>query len=270
MAESNRSKKLQAIAGRFPAANERVAQGQQAARAMQVQQAARQAPRTKAAAQQVGATSAAQSGAIAQDQARKDASARTQVGQLGLAEQGRQQRARTFGLQQSAQQEQFDLSQELAKAGENAKQELFDDQMQFNKDEAGRTYFNERQLLDWKATNAESDQEYKDTIQEMNQIADRKIQIMEQAAKVLHREMEQEYKDESREMAQARKRDLAVARQNMKREIQAEQARIQSRNAMIKGAFTIGGAGLGALVGNPLLGAAIGGGLSSIISGATQ
>lgn len=269
MAETARTQRLRALAGRFPASSERVAQGQQAARAMQVQQAAAAAPRTKQAAQAIGATSAAQAGDIAAGQAQRDVAARTQIGQQALAEQGRAQRARTFGLGQAAGQEQFDLGQELARQGQGIKEELFDRNLQFRRDEAGRSILNDRQLLDWKLTQTQDAEELRDTVQEMQQVADRKIQVLEQAFNVLEREEKQRYDDETREQRQARLEDIALQKESLRTSIQREQADAQKRQALMSGGLGVAGAVVGALGGpaGAAVGFGIGQGLGTLGSG---
>lgn len=219
--QSPRLKALQNLSNALPVANSRVAQGQQAARDIQLQQAVKAAPQgqnTTQAAQQTGAAAAQQAGQENVQRAQNMIQQQGQIGQLALGEQSQANQQNLAGQQLAAGEQQMNNVQRLAAISENAKQELYDKQMKFDKDEAGRTLFNEMQLLDYAKANAQTDEQYKNYAQEAQQLSNRNMQFMEAAFNKVMEDLNYQQK-----LAEQAKDNTAMM------EIQAAKAAMQDR-----------------------------------------
>lgn len=229
-----RMKALQNLSNQLPVANSSVAQGQQAAQDMQLQQAVQKsAPtaNTTETAQQTGAA-AAQSQLV--NNASNQVKEQGQLGQVALGEQKTQQQAALGGQQAAATQSQMNNVQRLASVSEKAKQELYDDQMSFQKDEAGRTLFNSTQLDDYARIKARSDEELRNYQQTATQLSNRKIQAMEQAQKLVNLDLEHKM-DIARQQGN---QQAIVDAQKIQNDMQAQISREKSRAANKAGAIT--------------------------------
>ena len=182
--ETNRSKQLKAMVAAFPEANQETARQMEAARQLQLQQTIGQISPAAAStrpAQQLGAQQVAAQGA-AQLQVAKDQQAQVEkVGQLGLMEQGRGLRAEDTQRGLKSQRLFQDFQNELASFDENLKTDLLDKQLQFQKDEGGRTLLNQNQLLDFALLRSKNETEFKAYEQMMNQADKKHIAMLEAA-----------------------------------------------------------------------------------------
>lgn len=279
--KSPRLKALEKLSSSMPVQNQQMAQGQQAARTMQMQQQLAGAPAgtTARAAQQVGAQQAQQAGQIATQAAQREQTQQALVGQLGLQERGRELRGAQAQEQMAAQREQFEGQEKLAGMREDLKQQLFDKDMQFRKDELGRTQFNESQLRDWALTKAQNQEQYRDYAQLAEQVGQRKLALIDQAYKVFAQAAQQEYaraKQVGDQESQLRISKMVSAAEDA---AERERARQRSRAASWQAGGQLLGAGLGAaigwaaapatggaslILGGAGLGSALGGGLGSL------
>lgn len=274
--QSTRLKALQNLSNQLPVANAQVAQGQAAARDMQLQQAVKAAPAGQnitQTAQQTGAASAQNAGQQLIQNASNQVKQQGQVGQLALGEQQLGNQQSLSNQQQSAGQNQMNNVQRLAGVSEQAKQELYDKQMQFKKDEMGRTQFNETQLQDYLRSNAQSDEQFANYKQTADQLTKRKLQAMEQAAKLIEVDLNQKQALAEQKKDQQSAKEIA----DIRREIQEQMAREKSRAANRAGAFaaggTIAGGVAGAVIGGPagaMVGAQAGGALGGMAASQTQ
>lgn len=271
-----RMKALQNLQAQLPAANQQVAAGQQAARNIQLQNAVKSAPTAApiaSTAQQTGAASAAQAGQQSVERVQNSVQQTGQLGQLGLGEQKLASESRVSGLQLGAKEQAMDNVQRLAKINEDAKQELYDKQMQFERDEAGRTLFNERQLADYAKSSALSDEQLKDYAQQTDQLSKRKLEAMEHAAKLVDSDLSQKYSVAKQKGDQQMILQINQMRRDMEEKIRSEKAKAANRSAAFTAGGTIIGGVAGAFVGGPAgasMGASAGGALGGAAASQTE
>lgn len=266
------------IAGQMPGQNQQVVSGlQEAARAQMQSQIGGAAPLGQPLGirqvQQLGAqATAAQAQPLlqVQEQAQKQAA---QMGQLALQQQQQdsQRRLQERQLDQSRAQRQFE--NQLNTLNSNVKQRLFDDQLQFQKDELGRTFFNERQLMDYKLATAKSQVEMRDFEQKLRQAGSRKMQLLKSAQAKLTQELQQNFAKGQQELDQASTKKLVEAKRAIEEKIRREQAAARNRASMVSAIGTLGGIAIAAALPGPLTaayamaGAAGGQGAANILEG---
>lgn len=246
--ETTRMRALQNVAAALPVANQRVAAGQKAAQDIQLQKAVAAAPVTAPIAQTAQATGAAaaeQTGQQMIQQAGQTAQQTQQIGQMGLVDQAQANQTQIAGLAAGAKQQEMDNLQRFSALNEQAKQELYDKQMQFDRDELGRTKFNEIQLADYTRLNAHNDQELQNYSQQAQQLSRRKLQAMESAYKLVAADLEQKQKLAEQKNDQESIRTIAQQKKDMEVKIQNERNRMANSQA----AWSAGGTILGAVVG---------------------
>lgn len=248
---------LQNLSNSLPVANSRVAKGQQAARDMQLQQAVAAAPanqNTTQAAQTTAAAATQNAGQQMIENATGQIKEQSQLGTVGLQEQQDlfQQGQATTRL--AGRQESLDSTERLAKLDSAAKQELFDKQMKFEKDEAGRTLWNEEQLQDYARQNARSDDQLKNYQLTVEQATKRKLQTMEQAYNLIQLDLDNQLASAEQKKDQTAKQQIIQA----KREADAAMQREKERRANNAAAWQQGGATVGGIVGG-VVGAVYGG-----------
>ena len=252
-APSNKLKALQNLAGQLPVASQKVAQGQAAARDIQLQQAVKAAPtttQTAAPAAQIGAAQTQQAGSQMIEQAKQTQAQLGQVAQAGLAQQGQEQQAKTASLQAGAKQQQQDQVQQLASISMQAKNELFDKQLTFDKDQAGRTLFNDRQLMDYAAKNARSNEEFKNYAQQAEQINKRALEAQEHAFKLIQQDLDAKQAIAEQNNDQDAAKQIAAARMDMQKRMANQKNKKNNRSAM----YTSVGTGVGMVVGGVVAG----------------
>lgn len=243
--ETPRLKALRSLAANLPVANQRVAQGQKAAQDLQLQQAVKAAPTSTpvaATAQATGASMAQTAGEQQAKSAEQSAQTGQQIGQVGLAEQGRAGQEKVASLQAGQKQQEMDSLSRLAGISEQAKQELYDQQMQFKKDEAGRTLFNTRQLADYAVTSAKNDEELKNYQQNMELASKRKAELMDAAYNKLKEELTSKY-----ELAKAKgdyegQRQIKEFQNDIEERKAKENAELEKNLAIMKAMFSVAGA----------------------------
>ena len=264
---------LQKLAQNMPVANQRVATGIQAARDLQLQQAvagagAVPASVQSAAAQQIGAATSAQAGQQLVAAAGREAERQVQIGQLGQAETARVADLRLGRQNVASQAEQTQLANRLAEVDERAKQEIFDRRLQFNQDEAGRKFMNERQLADWAIMKAKSEEDWRNYEQQVDQITRRRLSLMEVAHKRILQKLEQDYKSGKQKLDTEQSKRLRAAADALQKRINKEKENAAKRKAYHTTMGTIAGTVIGAVVtgGNPA-GAAAGATVGSAVGG---
>jgi hypothetical protein len=159
--------------------------------------------------------------------------------------------------------------EDLARLGRNIKGELIDSRLQFQKDERGRKFSNERQLADYIASTAENRQDLNAKLSQMKQMHDRKILLMKQSQAQLETALERGFLKEQDDLDFQAKKELAQLKVNIENEIRREEAIAKNKQAMYQAGGTIVGAAVGTLAGpaGTAAGAAIGGAAGSIIGG---
>lgn len=180
MADSSKLTALQQLSAQIPVANSRIAQGQAAARNLQLQNTVKQAPQGTGVtgAQQLGAQQAANAGQqtlATQEQGQKDQS---QLAAVGAQQQSNDTQATLTGLQQGTQKQQQDQVAQFAAISAKAKQETFDARLQFQKDETGRAFLNERQMADYAKLQATTQDQMKTYAQQATQAHQAQIEVL--------------------------------------------------------------------------------------------
>lgn len=249
--ESARMKALKTLANQLPVANSRVATGMQAARDLQLQNAAAAAPATMSsgAIQQAGAQQAATAGQQQVAQAQNNLEQQTQVGQLGLNQQKAESQNTLGQLQMGQKNEELGNLQRLGSIDEQAKQELYDTQMQFAKDESGRTLFNQRQLLDYAASKAQGDEQFKNYTQQAQQLNARKMQLMETAYNKVTADLDSQFKQAEQGKDQKAMQEIKQRKQDLSRQMTAEKNKAANNTAMWSTGVGIAGAVAGSAAG---------------------
>lgn len=262
-AQTPRMLALKNLAANLPAANSQIAQGQKAAQQMQLQQAVAAAPpstKTTQAAQGIGAQQAGQAGQQMIETATKETGKRGLTSQLGhqvTQEEQLESQKQVAGLKQGSQEQQLDNVEKFAKISEKAKQDLYDKQMQFHKDENGRTVFNEEQLADYKRTAAQGSEDFKNYSQSADQINQRNLEMMKQAYRLVDEDMTQKYNEAKAKGNFETMKQIQQDRSDMNDRMAREKARAQNSNGIWSTGGTVVGGVVGAVFGGPA-GAAVG------------
>lgn len=253
MATSTNTRQQQLMNLVQPGQNQSLLNQQKATQQLQMQQALggagqKQSFRRTPQAQQIGAQAQGLFGQsqtkAAQDQLQKE-------GQVA----GAIQQEQSFDIQQGLQKRQQaakvrlnSITNQISSLNRDLKQDIFDNQVQFQKDELGRTYWNERQLADWKIKEAKSDEELAEFEQSISQEFEKKMALLKTAEASIRQRLEQEASKSEQEQDQALQQRLLSAEKELQKKMQKAQARAQ-RNAMIMQAGgTIAGAGIAAAV----------------------
>jgi hypothetical protein len=237
------------LAGQMPGQNQQVVTGlQEAAKSQMLGQIGAQGPM----GQPMGVRQVQQAGAQAtamqaqpllqvQEQAQKQAG---QLGQMALKEEANLAQAKLQERQLNQTKQQRAMESQLNQLNSGLKQRLLDDQLTFQKDELGRTFFNERQLLDYKLANAKSNIELRDFEQKMRQASQRKLQLLKAAQAKINQELSQTFAQGQQELDQAQTKRLAEAKRAMDEKIRREQARARNRGSMFSALGTLAGMGI--------------------------
>jgi hypothetical protein len=155
--------------------------------------------------------------------------------------------------------------EDLSNLGRDVKAKLFDSRIQFARDENGRKFTNERQLMDFAVASAKSQQELAQKLQTMEQVATREIYMMETAAAKMSQALQNGYLDGKRELDQASRARLVELKAAADKEIAKKKA-YASNMKMIMGGLTIAA---GVATGGVAGGAMIAGG-TGLAGGAQQ
>lgn len=267
-AQSTKLTALQNLQSQLPVASQRVAQGIQAARDIQLQQAVAKAPAGGAiapAAQQTAAAATQQAGQQQTEAAKQMIQQAGQLGQLQLGEQKMAGQQAVFGAQQAAQKQELDNVQRLSQLDMNAKKELYDNEMSFKRDEAGRTLFNQRQLADYARQNAISDEQFKNYAQQAEQVSKRNLQAIETAYNLVMEDLKQKWSVAEQQKDQAAKKQIVEIQAEIQKRIAKARARAANNMATWTAVGTVAGAAAGSFGGpaGAAAGASVGGAVGS-------
>jgi len=161
--------------------------------------------------------------------------------------------------------------QDLSNLGRDVKAKLFDARMQFAKDENGRKFSNETQLMDFAVASAKSQLDLQSKMQIMEQTATREIFAMEKAHAQLVQALKNGYLDSKRELDQASRAKLAEMERAMKREIERKKAKANNTKMIVAGATVLAGTAMTATgAGAPVGSAMMAGGMGALSSGGQQ
>ena len=241
MATSTNTRQQQLMNLAQPGQNQGLLDQQKATQQIQMQQALGQMSQTGQSsrrtpmAQQMGAQA---QGAFGQSQVQAGQKDLQQQGQVAGALQQEKSQEIQLGLQQRQQASKTRLrsiTNQIGALSNNLKQDIFDKQTQFQKDELGRTYWNDRQLADWKIKEAKSDEELAEFEQNIAQEFEKKMAGLQASQRSIKQRLEQEMQKSEQDQDQALMQRLQNAEIELQRKQQKAQARA-SQNASILGA----------------------------------
>lgn len=144
------------------------------------------------------------------------------------------------------------LESSLANLGADLKGKLLDDQVRFERDNAGRALFNERQLLDFTLASAKSDEEFASYEQQVTQLSNRRMKLLDVSLSKIKQALEQGFDERNQQLDFEAKKKLAIAKQQLEEKMRREKAKQASRAAMFAAAGTLVAVGIAA---SPLVGA---------------
>jgi hypothetical protein len=265
---------FQVLAQQNPAQNLRVAQGLQAGRVAGMQQQVAQAPVAgPRAAQALGAQQAAQAGQINLQAQQQTVQQQQQIGQAALEAQ-RGQASLELGAKDLQRRKRADeLTGKLYQLDKGLKNKLLDESIAFEKDEMGRTLFNERQLLDYKLQSAKSDVEFQKYEQQMQELSTRRMTMLKIAYQKVQQELSQAQEMTQQQLSQAQTKRLVEAKRALEEKMAREAARRKNRAAMIGAVGAVAGAVVGTLIApgaGTVAGASLGGGVGTAAAAATE
>lgn len=163
------------------------------------------------------------------------------------------------------------LQERLSSKNRELKDALFDNEMKFQQDELGRTAWNERQLLDWKVTQAKSQQELAEYEQEVQQMHEKRTTLLKTAQAKIKQALANGFDENEQKLNNAQTIRLTEAKLALDKKIAQEKAEKAASNALLVGAFTVLGTAVGAVVGfgapGAMAGGAIGAGVGNMVAG---
>jgi hypothetical protein len=173
-------------------------------------------------------------------------------------------RVASIGLDQDNKLLDISLKQrrELDALGRDVKAKLVDSRLQFERDEAGRKFSNDRQLSDYAISSAKSDVELQSRMQDMKQAYETKIQLLDHVNQKILEAVNQGFLNNEQKLDYEQKVKLL----NMHKEIEAQINAAKAKAANTQMIFTGAGMAIGAAVGGPA-GAMVGGAVGSIAGG---
>jgi len=268
---SSRAEQLRTLAKRFPAQDERVAKRLQDARAIQLQrQASTDSPLLGGERIREMLRSSALYDAKTQLAARENrVNQLTQLGQLAIREKDRKQRKTLSNKQLALRSRQMQIATRLSQMNQSVKNEVLDQELSFQANQNGRILFKQRQLVDFmltKGIRAEKLQYYQ---QFQEQASRRKLQVLQQAHKLLTQRLNQTYTLSEANQDKKLQYELVQMKRNMEKALaETRAAAVRNQTIWQTGGMVLGTIG-GALIGGPLgaaAGAAVGRGLGSLLS----
>ena len=268
-----RAKRLQQLAMSMPQANQEQAQAAQQTRQIQLQEQVRKLQPGQggpALAQQMGAQQQQKAGAIQLGAAQQGQQQAQLMGQMGLEEQARGQRQAGFEQQIAISKEQRQNANKLSALDVNLKKQLLDNQLEFRRDQAGKTILNERQLMDWAATKAENAEEYAKYAQAAQQVQQREIQLMQAAHNKISQALQQGYVKKGKALDRNLRVKLVQQKRAIENSIRDKQNKASNRSSMFQsGMAVVGAIGGGLITGTPMgaaAGASLGSGAGNILA----
>jgi hypothetical protein len=155
--------------------------------------------------------------------------------------------------------------EDLAKIGGDVKQQLFDSRMQFQKDELGRKFSNDRQLSDWAIASAKDEIELNTRLRELEQASTKELIMLEAANTRIAKALERGYLDDKRELDQNQTKALAQLKMQLDEKIRKKKAKAANDRLIAGGVITIAGVATGGVGGAVLAGVG-----SGVVSNATS
>jgi hypothetical protein len=263
---STRIQQLNKLAGQVPGVTKQAANVAQSQQDLSLLDTTRQVGLRPGAAGQIAAARTQSEGQIQAQAAGQQQQALAQVGGQMVQQQGMNQQDRLAKLSRSLQEKSRTLTTRLSQLDENAKNRILDNELQFKRDEMGRTLFNDRQLADFallQANNAEDIRNYQQTVEQLSR---RKLQMLQAAQTILTQQLELDYQRESKQLSQDQILKLQRAKKELEAKIAKEQADRANRAGMNSALGGIVGGVGGAFIGGPtgaMIGQQLGSGLGA-------
>lgn len=156
--------------------------------------------------------------------------------------------------------------EDLAKLGRDVKTRLNDERLQFERDEGGRRFANDRQLWDYTIASAKSDEALQDRMQSMTQAYQRKAKMLEVAMNTINAELDRQYARAEQNKDQATMARLAEMKRKVKEQAQAD-AHDAAQKGQIVQMLSIAGMAAGSAggPGGAMVGGAGGQALGSVV-----
>jgi hypothetical protein len=271
---TNKLTALQQLSQQIPVASSRAAQQQQAARDIQLQQAVAKAPTTapvQQTAAQVGAAQAQTTGQQAVQAATNQIQQQGQIAQQGQAVQQMADRKDLAQSEMGLRNEQQSIDNRLAQISLQGKQELFDKNIKFERDEIGRAMLNQDQLDDYVLSKARTEQDWANYQQQVEQAYKRKQQFTDYSMNKLSQELqqqsslenliaerEQDVKLNTAQREAARKARLQIANNKLAIEQQLADFQFQKEKEQADAANRAAKRAMGGQIIGTVLGAAVG------------
>lgn len=279
---------LSALSQQMPGQNQKVATGlQEAAKTQMRQQLGGIGPMAPQQVQAIGQQAAAAKGQAGLQAQQQGAQQAQKLGQLAITQEQQDQQVKLQARQLDLAKRARVNSQMLNNLDSSLKTKLTDEQFQFQKDELGRTLFNERQLMDYKIQTAKSDLDMRDFEDKFRQASQRRMLLLKAAQAKIEQEMQQSFAQGQQKLDQASREKLARAAWELKEKLRREQAEQANRASMFSAGGTLLGGAIGiaatvltagaaapltpaAIAAGGMLGASIGQGLGTVAYGTTR
>jgi hypothetical protein len=209
----------------------------------------------------LGAQQAAAAGQQAVTNEAAQQQQRSALAQQALQSQAVQQEDVLSQQQAGLQRQQIQSEEQLSTIKRQNIDKTANAQMEFKRDEQGRIEYQESQLIDYAIATAESEQDLKDKLADIQWAADQEVQVLSAANNRLKSVLYGEQQVELQKYTQEQRAAVAEYQRSLERELERKQERA-SNGAMIGGGIgTIAGAYFGPV------GAAAGGTAGSWLGG---
>lgn len=138
--------------------------------------------------------------------------------------------------------------QQLSRIGGDVKQKIVDDRLQFERDELGRKFSNERQLADYNLATAKTNQDFQLKLQQMSETADRKNQLLQVAYEQINYAMQNGFDSEQQELSNETKAKLIQMKTDADLALQKARAAAGARLATYQAVGAVAGAIIGGVI----------------------
>lgn len=186
------------------------------------------------------------------------------------AEQQAQAEAHQIAMQTAQHQNQLqDQQAQLSRLGSDINQKLFQDRLQFEKDETGRKFTNARQLEDWSVSTAENQQQAANRLQQLQLTRQREIETLQTVHQKLVDAINRGWITKEQGLDQNQAVQLTQMANDLQAEIAHKQADASNKQMMYSGGGALAGGALGALAGpgGAAVGMSLGQGFGTMASG---
>lgn len=271
MAGLLRKEQIAQMSGQMPGALGAQVGQAQAQQATGLQQSIAQAAAipvggTQAAGQALGAQQAQGAGQIQVAATQQNNTTQAQAGQQVLEQNQVENQQRLQRKALEAQKQNRTATETLGNLSSELKGKLFDSNMNFQKDELGRTVYNDQQLLDYKLSQGVSDEQLAGYEQQVRQTSQRKMQLLQTIQAKLKAELANSFQQGQQALDQDQQRFLIEKQRQVNEKIKKEKAKQANRAAAFAAAGTIVGAAAGSFGGpaGASVGASAGGAVGSL------